>query len=113
MKQRRGLTLIVTILGVVCLLYVWMRIDILRVGYAVDRLEKKKVDLERQHESLQSRYSQLTSPPRLAQEATKKLGLRIPQPGQIVMVTLEPDNPAVEENSEQPVQVAQRSLDRP
>ena len=113
MKQRRGLTLIVAILGVVCLLYVWMRIDILRVGYAVDRLEKNKVDLERQHESLQARFSELTSPPRLAREATIKLGLRIPKPGQIVMVTLEPENPVGEENSEQPVQVAQRSVDRP
>ena len=103
----------VAILGVVCLLYVWMRIDILRVGYAVDRLEKKKVELERQHESLQARFSQLTSPSKLAQEATKKLGLRIPKPGQIVMVTFEPEIPVVEENSEQPVQLAQRSFDRP
>ena len=113
MKQRKGLTLLVALLGVVCLLYVWMRIDILRVGYAVDRLAKNKVDLERQHESLQARYSELTSPPRLAKAATIKLGLRIPQPGQIVMVTLEPEHSVGEENSEQPVQVAQRSVDHP
>ena len=112
MKKRSGLTLIVTILGVVCLLYVWMRIDVLRVGYAVDRLEKKKVELEHQYESLQSRFSQLTSPPRLAREATKKLGLRIPKPGQIVMVTVVPEIPE-EDHSEQPVQLAQRAFDRP
>ena len=113
MKKRSGLTLMVAILGVVCLLYVWMRIDILRVGYAVDRLEKQKADLQRQHESLQARFSQLTSPPRLAQEATKRLGLRIPKPGQIVMVTLEPEIPVEEENPETPVQLAQRAFDGP
>ena len=103
----------VALLGVVCLLYVWMRIDILRVGYEVDRLAKQKAKLERQHEFLQARFSQLTSPPKLAQEARKRLGLRIPKPGQIVMVTLEPKIPVEEENPETPVQLAQRSLDDP
>lgn len=90
-----------------------MRIDLLRVGYDIDRLEKRKAELERQHETLQYRFSQLTSPPRIAKEAAKKLGLQIPKPGQIVMVTLEPNLPAEDGIPDQPVQLARRSFDRP
>ena len=113
MKKRSGVTLVVAILGVVCLLYVWMRIDLLRVGYDIDRLEKRKAELERQHESLQFRFSQLTSPSRIAKEATQKLGLRIPKPGQIVMVTFEPKIPGKDAIPDQPMQLAQRILERP
>lgn len=111
MVRRKGLPMI--LLGVLCLLYVWMQIDLLRVGYDIERLEKKKATLERQHESLRFQLSQLTSPQRIAREAAKKLGLQIPKSGQIVMVTFEADVPSRTLAPGQPLQVAHRSTDGP
>ena len=111
MLKRGGLTMIVP--AVLCLLYVWMQIDLLRVGYDIERLEKKKAVLERQHESLRYQWSQLTSPQRIAKEATKKLGLQIPKSGQIVMVTIETDVPERKSTQNQPLQLAQRALGSP
>ena len=31
--------------ALLCLLYVWMQIDLLRVGYDIERLEKKKATI--------------------------------------------------------------------
>ena len=87
MTKRRGLMVLIPAL--LCLLYVWMQIDLFRVGYDIERLEKRKAVLASQHESLRFQWSQLTSPQRIAKEANAKLGLQIPKSGQIVMVSFE------------------------
>ena len=109
MLKRGGLTMIVP--AVLCLMYVWMQIDLLRVGYDIERLEKKKAVLESRHEALRFQWSQLTSPQRIAKEATNKLGLRIPQTGQIVMVSFEVDVPGRVRTPEQPLQLVRWELD--
>lgn len=110
MMRRRGLMILVP--AVSCLLYVWMQIDLLRVGYDIERLEKTKALLERQHESLRFQYSQLTSPQRIAKEATRKLGFQIPKSGQIVMVSFESDDPGKVKAPEQPIQLVRWDLTR-
>jgi cell division protein FtsL len=98
--------------AVLCLLYVWMQIDLLRVGYDIERLEKKKAFLESRHEALRFQWSQLTSPQRIAREATNRLGLQIPKSGQIVMVSIEPDVPGKLRTPGQPLQLVRWDLNR-
>lgn len=85
------------VFGCLCLAYVWIRIDLVLVGYELERLTKRKIALEREHESLQMRFSQLTSPQRIAKAAREKLGLDVPRRGQIVVVAVEPP-PASEQD---------------
>lgn len=110
MTRRRGL--IILFPAVICLFYVWMQIDLLRVGYEIERLEKRKAVLERRHETLRYQWSQLTSPQRIAKEATNKLGLQIPISGQIVMVSFEADVPGRMELPGQPVQLVRWDRNR-
>ena len=68
--------------------FVWERVDVVRVGYQIERLKTQKVLLERERDQLQVRFSALTAPERIAKVATEKLGLVPPQQGQVLMVHL-------------------------
>jgi len=106
--RRSGFTMMVLFLGAIGVLYVWMRIDLLRVGSEIERLEQQKVELEHRQEALQLQLSQLTAPQKIAQAAKNRLKLEIPKRGQIVMVTPET---AVATNGNRPtdtIQLAQR-----
>jgi cell division protein FtsL len=80
---------IMILLGVWCLLYVGVKIDMWRLGYAIEDLETQRAGLKKQQEGLQVRLSELTDPQRVAQRAQSQLGLIVPQKGQIVMVSLD------------------------
>ena len=99
-------------LGCTCLFFVWLKLDIVRVGYAIERLEKRKATVVREHESLQLQWSQLTSPQKIAQGA-KQLGLRAPEPGQVVMVTVESVDPMQHSGPTSQIQLAQTSVQSP
>lgn len=90
---------IVTIVAGVLLIFVfvWERVDIVRLGYQVERLKTQKVLLDRERDRLQVKFSALTAPERIAKVATDKLGLVPPQQGQVLMVHLpgEAPNPAL------------------
>jgi len=80
----------VTIVAGVLLLFVfvWERVDVVRLGYQIERLKTQKVLLERERDELQVKFSTLTAPERIAKVATEKLGLVPPQQGQVLMVHL-------------------------
>ncbi len=80
---------IMILLGVWCLVYVGVKIDMWRLGYAIEDLETQRAALKKQQEGLQVRFSELTDPQRVAQRAQSQLGLIVPQEGQIVMVSLD------------------------
>jgi cell division protein FtsL len=71
------------------LLYVWERVDIVRVGYQVERLKSKRVAVQREGDELRVKVSALTAPERIARAATEKLGMMPPQQGQVVIVRTE------------------------
>jgi cell division protein FtsL len=77
------------VLGMV-LLYVWERVDVVRVGYQIEQLKTKRVALQRERDELRLKVSALTAPDRLARVATEQVGLMPPQPGQVVLVRVEP-----------------------
>jgi len=76
------------------LLLVWERVDIVRVGYQIERLKAEKVLLERERDELHVRLSALTSPERIARAASERLSMTLPEKGQVVLVHLEPELPA-------------------
>ncbi len=75
------------------LLFVWERVDIVRIGYHIERLKAQKVVLERERDELRVKLSSLTAPERIARMATEKLGMVQPDKGQVVVVNLEPEVP--------------------
>ena len=66
--------------------FVWERVDVVRLGYQIERLKVQKVLLERERDQLQVKFSALSAPERIAKVATEKLGLVPPQQGQLLMV---------------------------
>jgi cell division protein FtsL len=76
------------------LLFVWERVDIVRVGYRIEQLKTQKIALQREQDELRVKVSALTAPERIARAATEKLGMIPPQPGQVVMVNAADTAPA-------------------
>lgn len=72
-------------------LFVWERVDMVRVGYQIERLKRDKVVLERERDQLRMKVSSLTAPDRIAKVASEKLGMGVPQPGQVIMVRSKPE----------------------
>ena len=71
-------------------LFVWERVDIVRVGYHVERLKVEKSRLERERDQLRVKLSALSAPDRIARMATEQLGMVPPQKGQVIMVQARP-----------------------
>ena len=75
------------------LLFVWERVDIVRIGYQIERLKTQKVTLERERDELRVKLSGFTAPERIARLATDKLGMMRPEKGQVVVIHIEPEAP--------------------
>ncbi len=88
-RSKRGSLrrLVVTILIIVgLLLYVGGKVKIMRLGYQIDALEREKQELERVNRSLRIEASSLTSPARIEEIATKRLGMIRPAKENVVIV---------------------------
>ena len=70
--------------------FVWERVDMVRMGYQIERLKREKTVLERQRDELRVKVSALSAADRIAKLATDKLGMSLPQQGQIIMVHSRP-----------------------
>jgi cell division protein FtsL len=84
---------ILTILAglILVFVFVWERVDIVRVGYQVERSKTQKLVLERERDQLQVRFSSVTAPERIAKLATERLGMVQPQQGQVITVHVRPE----------------------
>lgn len=91
--------------------FVWERVDVVRVGYQIERLKAQKLLLERERDQLQVKFSALTAPERIAKVATDKLGMIPPQQGQVLMVHLQTDQPMQDSPvfSSEPVRIARNT----
>jgi cell division protein FtsL len=85
-------TLLALAVMLLLLLYVWERVEVVRVGYQIERLKNQKVALQRERDELQVKASRLTSPERIARVAREQLGMTLPQHGQVVLIRLEPSS---------------------
>ncbi|BFU92569.1 MAG: hypothetical protein NTAFB01_37560 [Nitrospira sp.] len=70
--------------------FVWERVDVVRIGYQIERLKRDKTVLERQRDELRVKFSTLSASDRIARLATEKLGMSLPQQGQIIVVQSRP-----------------------
>ena len=85
----------IAIFAGLCLVFVfvWERVDVVRLGYSIERLKAQKTLLERERDQLQVKVSTLTAPERIARVATDKMGLFPPQQGQVFIIHPQPDVP--------------------
>ncbi len=80
---------VMVVLGVWCLFYVGIKIDMWRLGYEIEELQEQRTELVRQQEDLQGKLSALMDPQRIAKRAQQQLGFMVPQEGQVVMISLD------------------------
>ena len=102
-------TLLTVSVSGVLLFYVWGKVDVVRVGYELDALLKKKAALTQEHERLQARFSQLTAPERIALEAGDKLGMKPPGARQVVLVPSHPEAGTPSDGPEPPLRLARQT----
>jgi len=81
---RRVLIFGLIVLGL--MLYVGGKVQIMRLGYQIEGLEKQKRDLERRNRSLQIEASSLSAPGRIEEIAVTRLGMIRPAKQNVVVV---------------------------
>ena len=70
----------------VVLLHVWLRLQVVRMGYALSTMSKLESQLEQERRELTVELATLTSPDRLEAMARKRLGLVAPEKGQVIVL---------------------------
>lgn len=101
-----------TLVAGLCLVFVfvWERVDMVRVGYHIERLKHEKVLLERERDELRVKVSALAAPDRIAKVASEKLGMAPPQQGQVIVVQMKPEDHAPHPSTPLVVRVAKNEL---
>jgi cell division protein FtsL len=84
--KRLGVSSIVFLVIAFSMVYVWQRVQVIKVGYEIESLKKEKAELLRENNDLQIEESTLTSPERIESIADTDIGMHAPVSGQIVMV---------------------------
>jgi cell division protein FtsL len=68
------------------LVYVAERVDIVRLGYQIERLKIERAALQRERDELRVKVSKLSSPERIARLASDRLGMMPPSKEQVVVL---------------------------
>jgi len=95
-KRRRGegrwigqylaLVLLMGCLVSLALFHVWLRLQVVRLGYVLSTTSKLQGQLEQESRELQLELATLTSPDRLGKFVRARLGLREAEKGQVVVL---------------------------
>jgi cell division protein FtsL len=82
--------LVSTVLGAVLvalvLLHVWLRLQVVQMGYVLSTTAKLQNQLEQENRELRVEIATLTSPERLEDMARRRLGVAPPQKGQVIVL---------------------------
>lgn len=73
------------LIGVV-LIHVWLRLQVVQMGYVFSTINKLQGRLEQENRELKIELATLTSPERLEALARKRLGLVPPEKGQVIVL---------------------------
>jgi cell division protein FtsL len=73
------------LIGVV-LVHVWLRLQVVQMGYALSTISKLQGRLEQENRELKVELATLTSPERLEALARNRLGLVTPDKGQVIVL---------------------------
>jgi len=87
-RRRRHLSmglLIVVFLSVV-LVHVWLRLQVVQMGYVLATASKLQSRLEQENRELKVEFATLTNRDRIDEMARRRLGLAPPQKGQVVVL---------------------------
>lgn len=80
-------TILLAVIGLLlAVAQVWTRLQVVATGYALSDSRRLLRTLEGQRQILEGEWRNKTSPARLAEQATQRLGLNAPQSGQVVRV---------------------------
>ena len=71
---------------VVVLVHVWLRLQVVRMGYVLSTTSKLQTRLEQENRELKVELATLTSPDRLEALARQRLGLAAPEKGQVIVL---------------------------
>ena len=88
-QRRRGFVAIgILALGLIALvwLHVWLRLQVVHMGYVLSTTSKLQDRLEQENRELKIELATLTSPDRLESLARRRLGLRQPEKGQVIVL---------------------------
>ena len=89
-KDRRRHNLGVALLGLtlvgVALFHVWLRLQVVHMGYVLSTTSKLQNQLEQEQRELKVELATLMSPDRLEAMARKRLGLAAPEKGQVIVL---------------------------
>jgi cell division protein FtsL len=77
--------LIVTLIGLVWV-HVWLRLQVVHMGYVLSTTSKLHGRLEQENRELKIELATLTSPERLEALARRRLGLKQPEKGQVIVL---------------------------
>jgi cell division protein FtsL len=65
---------------------VWIRLQVVAVGYQLSNTRQLIHSLERERQTLRMQWSALTTPIQLAAQAERRLGMSAPEPERVVRV---------------------------
>ncbi len=89
-KERRRYSLELALLGLiflgVALLHVWLRLQVVHMGYVLSTTSKLQSQLEQEQRELKVELATLMSPDRLESMARRRLGLASPEKGQVIVL---------------------------
>ncbi|MFQ5881141.1 MAG: septum formation initiator family protein [Candidatus Methylomirabilales bacterium] len=85
-QQLRSMLLVSGVLLLGLLFYVWQHIQVVRLGYQIERLRAERVTLIQEGKALRLELGQLRSLKRVEEIARRELGMVNPVPGQIILV---------------------------
>ena len=78
--------LIGVVLWALALVAVWGKVDIVRTGYAIEKLQEQKKQVQQEQKFLQLEMAKLTSPEQIERTAVAQLGMVRPKYNQVVLV---------------------------
>ena len=84
-KKIWGIGLALCLVGL-ALFHVWVRLQVVRLGYVLSTTSKLQEQLEQENRELKVELATLTSPERLEEMARVRLGLREPEKNQVVIL---------------------------
>ena len=81
-----GYAVLVLVGLLLALAQVWTRLQVVAVGYALSNTRQLVHTLQGERQELEARWSALTTPGRLGEQAAQRLGLGAPQPEQVIVM---------------------------
>jgi cell division protein FtsL len=87
-RQRHVIVFVLSALGLigVALLHVWLKLQVVHMGYVLSTTSKLQNQLEQENRELKVELATLTSPDRLEAMSRRRLGLRPPEKGQVIVL---------------------------